>query len=66
MESNNIQVKVLTRDEMVAIKGAGPDPGYIGPAIEPGEQDKVRNQSFLGSLVAFFSFDFNAFFGTTD
>lgn len=66
MVSKSFELKVLTIEEMSRIKGAGPDPGYIGPAIESGEQDKRREQSFFNSLVSFFTFDFSTFFGTSD
>lgn len=66
MENKITQFKVLTLAEMSMIKGAGPNPDYIGPPIKQGEEDKVREQNFFSSLVAFFTFDISAFFGTKE
>lgn len=66
MKSNNIQFRMLSNEEMRTIKGAGPNPEYIGPAIEAGAGIKGSEQNFFSTLVAFFSFDFSAIFGTRD
>jgi hypothetical protein len=66
MSGKNIQFKTLTIEEMSLIKGAGPNQDYIGPPVEEGGQDRAGEKNFFTSLAAFFTFDFSAFFGTTE
>lgn len=66
MESKNIQIRALTNAEMSMVKGAGTDPGYIGPAIEPGTSDRDKERNFFSSLMAFFTFDIGGFFDDAD
>lgn len=66
MSDQNIQFKTLTIEEMRMIKGAGPNQDYIGPPVKEGGEDKAGEKNFFASLAAFFTFDFSAFFGTSE
>lgn len=65
MKSQNIQFRVLTNAELSALKGAGTDPGYVGPPIESGS-DKNRDRNFFSTLMSFFTFDIGSFFSDED
>lgn len=66
MKNENNQIRQLTQAEMSSLKGAGPNPRYIGPPVENGVDPKGTDQNFFTKLVAMFSFDFSALFGAND
>jgi hypothetical protein len=66
MKSNYIPFRVLTNEEMSTIKGAGPNPVYLGPPVQNGADIKGSEENFFSTLAAFFSFDFSAIFGNRD